>query len=140
MDALVLAAGQGSRLKRGCPKCLIEIGGRPLIHRQLDALYGAGVERVIVVAGYQLGRVRRALPSDAVIVPNRLYAETNSLYSFWLARGEVGDDVLVLNSDVLFPSLLAGLPWVEIDFPEDLAYARACVAPAIDRLESAVAA
>ena len=54
MDALILAAGQGSRLKRGCPKCLIEIGGRPLIHRQLDALYGAGVDRVIVVAGYQI--------------------------------------------------------------------------------------
>src|SRR2546426_3377569 len=109
MDALILAAGRGSRLRRGCPKCLVEIGGRPLIHRQLDALYGAGVDRIIVVAGYQIDRVRHALPPDAVVVPNCLYAETNSLYSFWLARGEVGDELLVLNGDVLFPSLLADL-------------------------------
>ena len=63
----------------------------------------------VVSESLGIGRVRRALPSDAVIVPNRLYADTNSLYSFWLARGEVGNDVLVLNSDVLFPSLLADL-------------------------------
>jgi L-glutamine-phosphate cytidylyltransferase len=112
MDAVILAAGRGSRLNEGRPKCLVEIGGRPLIHHQLDALRSAGIERVTVVVGYQGGDVCHALPDGTRVVFNDRYAETNSLYSFMLARPDVGDDVLVLNADVLFhpviPRVLVG--------------------------------
>jgi choline kinase len=107
MDALILAAGRGSRLKEGRAKCLVELGGRPLIHHQLDALRSAGVERFAVVAGYQASQVARALPGDATMLLNLRYAETNSLYSFLLARAAIGSDLLVLNCDVLFHPLIA---------------------------------
>src|SRR3954471_17434957 len=109
MDALILAAGRGSRLKEGRAKCLVELGGRPLIDHQLDALRSAGVERFVVVAGYQVSQVASALPGDATVLLNPRYAETNSLYSFLLARSAVGSDLLVLNCDVLFHPLVATL-------------------------------
>jgi L-glutamine-phosphate cytidylyltransferase len=107
MDALILAAGQGSRLKQGRPKCLVELGGRPLIDHQLDALRSAGVERVVVVAGYQAPLVTSALPRGTTVVLNPRYAQTNSLYSFLLARRAVGRELVILNSDVLFHPLIA---------------------------------
>ena len=107
MEALILAAGQGSRLKEGRPKCLVEIGGRPLIEHQLAALRWAGVDRVTVVVGHQALRVCQALPEDTHVVHNPVYAATNSLYSFWLARHKIEDDLIVLNCDVLFHPVIA---------------------------------
>ncbi|OLE97110.1 MAG: hypothetical protein AUG75_12185 [Cyanobacteria bacterium 13_1_20CM_4_61_6] len=107
MDALILAAGQGSRLKEGRAKCLVDLGGRPLIDHTLDALRAAGVERFVVVAGYQATRVAQALPPDTTVVLNTRYAQTNSLYSFLAARAAVGRELVVLNSDVLFHPLIA---------------------------------
>jgi L-glutamine-phosphate cytidylyltransferase len=107
MDALILAAGSGRRLRHDRPKCLVELGGRYLIDHQLHALAWAGVDRVVVVAGYRSDEVREALPPGTPVVLNPDYAQTNSLYSFWLARQAVGEEVLVLNSDVLFHPVIA---------------------------------
>ena len=110
MEALILAAGQGSRLREGRPKCLVEVGGRPLIEHQLAALRRAGVDRVTVVVGHQALRVCQALPEDTQVVHNPVYAATNSLYSFWLAREHIEDDLVVLNCDVLFhPAIMRGV-------------------------------
>ena len=51
VGAVLLAAGSGSRLGTK-PKCLLELGGVPLIRRQLIALSGAGVDEVVVVLGH----------------------------------------------------------------------------------------
>jgi len=85
------------------PKCLADVGGRPLLRIQLDALREVGVEDVTVVVGYRQEEVRAAAFGEASFVVNERFAETNSMYSFWLARSAVRDDVVVLNSDVLFP-------------------------------------
>ena len=50
VGAVLLAAGSGARLGHR-PKCLLELGGVPLIQRQLIALSGAGVDEVVVVLG-----------------------------------------------------------------------------------------
>jgi choline kinase len=107
MDALILAAGSGRRLCHASPKCLVDLGGRPLIDHQFQALRWAGVQRIVVVAGYQADDVREALPPGTPVVVNPDYAETNSLYSFWLARHEISEEVLVLNGDVLFHPVIA---------------------------------
>lgn len=59
--AIVLAAGKGTRMKSPLPKVLIEICGRPMIHYVLDALEAGGVQRTIVVVGYEAELVRREL-------------------------------------------------------------------------------
>lgn len=113
-QALILAAGRGSRLQQDVPKCLVEVGGRSLLHHQLDAVEQAGVDGVTLVLGHEHERVERAAEGRVEVVLNERFAETNSLYSFWLARRAVDGDILVLNSDVLFvPELLRDLLEVE---------------------------
>ena len=56
VGALLLAAGAGSRLG-GRPKCLLELGGVPLIRRQLFALSGGGVDELVVVLGHHAARI-----------------------------------------------------------------------------------
>jgi choline kinase len=107
MDALILAAGRGSRLRHGRPKCLVEVGRRCLLDHQIEALRWIGVERIAVVVGYRADDVCRVLPAGTRVVYNARHAETNSLYSFHLARDEVGPELLVLNGDVLFHPLVA---------------------------------
>lgn len=56
VGAVVLAAGAGQRLG-GRPKCLLELGGVPLIRRTLIALSGAGVDEVVVVLGHHADQI-----------------------------------------------------------------------------------
>lgn len=60
VGAVVLAAGAGSRLG-GRPKALLELGGVPLILRQLVALSGAGVDEVVVVTGHHADAIEAAI-------------------------------------------------------------------------------
>lgn len=59
--AVVLAAGQGTRMKTTLPKVLVEVAGRPMIEYVLDAIDRAGIDRTIVVVGYQAELVEAAL-------------------------------------------------------------------------------
>lgn len=60
IGAVLLAAGAGSRLG-GRPKALLELGGVPLIVRQLVALSGAGVDEVVVVLGHHADAIEAAV-------------------------------------------------------------------------------
>lgn len=60
IGAVLLAAGSGSRLG-GRPKSLLELGGVPLIRRQLIALSGAGVDEVVVVLGHHGDEIEAAV-------------------------------------------------------------------------------
>ena len=61
--AIVLAAGQGTRMKSDLPKVLCTALGRPLLDYVLDALVAAGVTRIVVVVGYRGELVRAAVAS-----------------------------------------------------------------------------
>lgn len=102
MQALILAAGVGSRLADalGRPKCLREVGEVPLLHHQLAALSAVDVMDVLVVVGYQQARIRDSVGSWARFITNERYAETNSMYSFLLGERALDEDLLVMNSDV----------------------------------------
>ena len=107
--AIILAAGVGSRLRPltdSRPKCLLEVGGRTLLDHQMASLRRYGVTDVVVVVGYCGEQVRRHLGGGVRYIDNDEYARTNSLYSLWLAREELGGGALILNSDVLALPLL----------------------------------
>ena len=59
--AVVLAAGQGTRMKSDLPKVLCPVLGRPMIEFVLDALAAGGVKRVVAVVGYRSDDVRSQL-------------------------------------------------------------------------------
>jgi choline kinase len=111
--AIILAAGQGSRLRPltdDRPKCLLEVGGRTLLARQIEACGRAGVTEFVAVLGYRGDQVRRLAGPAVRYVENAEYTHTNSLYSLWLAREELRSGAVVVNSDVLaLPRLFAHL-------------------------------
>ncbi len=65
--AVVLAAGQGTRMRSQRPKVLHPLAGKTLIARVLELIEGAGTQHVVIVVGHHADEVRRALP-DAVDV------------------------------------------------------------------------
>jgi bifunctional UDP-N-acetylglucosamine pyrophosphorylase / glucosamine-1-phosphate N-acetyltransferase len=66
--AVVLAAGQGTRMRSQRPKVLHQLAGKSLIAHVLDLIHNAGAEHVVVVLGHQAEEVRRALPESVDIV------------------------------------------------------------------------
>lgn len=62
--AVILAAGQGTRMKTDLPKVLCEAGKRPLVKHVIDALRAGGVKRLIAVVGYRAELVEAALADE----------------------------------------------------------------------------
>jgi choline kinase len=111
---IILAAGQGKRLlplTAEVPKALLDIGGKPLIERQIEAFAACGVKDFVVVTGYASARMEEALQAisarhSAVVTPvyNPFYAVADNLASCWLARGEMNRDFVQVNGDNVFRS------------------------------------
>ena len=104
MRGVILAAGKGARLNGSVgtlPKCLARIGGMTLVERQIAVLRDCGIDDITVVVGCQADRVRRICGRGIAFVENTRYAQTNSLYSLWLARPLLTDGFVVANCDVL---------------------------------------
>src|SRR5438445_3348281 len=66
--AVILAAGQGTRMRSRQHKVLHDLAGKPLIQRALDLLGGAGATKVVVVLGHQADQVRKVLPESVETV------------------------------------------------------------------------
>jgi len=113
MRGIILAAGKGSRLNGTIgdkPKCLLRVGGRTLVERQIDALRSVGIDDIAIVIGCQADLVRRTCGSRITYIENSRFAQTNSLYSLWMARPLLYDGFVVMNCDVLFhPQMLGDL-------------------------------
>ena len=106
---IILAAGKGGRLNGTAgdlPKCLVKVGGLTLVERQVRALRAVGIDDIAIVVGCQHDRVRRACGQEITYVENTRYAQTNSLYSLWLARPLLFEGFVVMNCDVLFHPVL----------------------------------
>jgi choline kinase len=108
MRGIILAAGAGTRFNGGGvqPKCLAAFDGTPLIQLQVGAMRACGIDDIVVVVGFEAARVRRACGPRVQFIENRRFAETNSLYSLWMARSVLQDGFVVMNCDVLFPTVL----------------------------------
>lgn len=114
MKAIILSAGQGSRLGHltaDRPKCLIDFAGRSLLDRQLDVLGAVGVRDVVVVTGFHDQQVeaslvrRRGGPAVRTLF-NPFYKVADNLGSLYVARDELVGDCLVLNGDTLVSEAL----------------------------------
>ena len=108
--AVIVSAGRGSRLlplTLAIPKCLVQVGGRAILDRQLDAVAAAGIGRAVVVAGYRadqiadhLARTPPALPVELVFNP--FWSVASSIASVWAAKAEVARPFALMNGDTVF--------------------------------------
>jgi len=102
MKAIILAAGEGSRLRPFTldrPKCLVEINGKALLDYQLDVLNSQGIDNIILVKGYLSDSLDRPGVKSYV---NTRYAETNMLWTLFCARGEMEGDVIASYGDIAY--------------------------------------
>jgi choline kinase len=110
MKVLILNSGIGSRLKpysEGIPKCLLDLKGKSILQRQIEALLLNGLEKFIITTGpYEdklIKHVKDLFPNlDVEFVNNEKFAETNYIYSIWLTREIIDDDILLLHGDLVF--------------------------------------
>jgi len=111
MKALILTAGCSRRLRPltdHTPKCLLSVGGVPILQRALRNLIGLGFDDFTVVTGYLAHRVRDAIgtwfPELSVeYIDNPDYATTNNAYSLELAgRALAGEELFLLDGDIIY--------------------------------------
>ncbi len=110
MQALILAAGMGKRLKeltRDSAKCMVKVNGRTLIERMLSHLDELNQSEIIIVVGYKAEGLISYINTLTVqppitFVKNEVYSTTNNIYSLYLARDYLlKDDTLLLESDLI---------------------------------------
>lgn len=109
MQAVILAAGIGSRLTPITyekPKCMVRVGGKPILDHQIHAYAVAGIKDVIIIAGYKIEMIKKYCEKikevNIKIIENKDYKTTNNMYSLYLAKEEIaGSDFLLSNGDVI---------------------------------------
>ena len=112
MRVIILAAGQGKRLlplTADVPKALLDIGGKTLIERQVEAFAANGLKDFVVVTGYAADKMEQALALVAarlnvtiITVFNPFYAVADNLASCWLLRSYMDRDFIQVNGDNVF--------------------------------------
>lgn len=104
--AIVLAAGQGTRMRSRIPKVLHPLAGLPMIEHVLDALRGAGVDRPVVVTGHGADAVEAVVRDRATTVRQEPQLGTADAVRVGLSVLDVGaTEVLVTMGDVPLQSL-----------------------------------
>ncbi|MGL6002572.1 MAG: NTP transferase domain-containing protein [Plesiomonas sp.] len=106
MKVIILAAGQGTRLRpytNNIPKCMVELGGKSLLHYQLDVMniLGIGEKDIALVGGYC---------QDKIIAPrvkqyrNERFLETNMVETLFCAESFMAEDedLLIAYSDIVY--------------------------------------
>jgi histidinol-phosphate/aromatic aminotransferase/cobyric acid decarboxylase-like protein/GTP:adenosylcobinamide-phosphate guanylyltransferase len=111
MQALILAAGTGSRLGKYTKentKCMLEVNGNTLIMQALEKLNNVGIKKLILVVGYKKDNLiahvgNKYKDIEIEYVENPIYDKTNNIYSLYLAKDKlIEDDTILLESDLLF--------------------------------------
>ena len=114
MKAIILASGIGTRLRpltKDMPKALIKIGDKTILGHQLDNLIRCNIKNIIITTGPFEDEikmhVKEKYPDLKVsYVNNPKYETTNYIYSIWLTKALIDDDIILLHGDLLFDKKL----------------------------------
>ena len=102
MKAIILAAGQGIRLKpltNDRPKCLVELFGKSLINHTVSIFQQCGISDITIVTGYLSNLLD--IPNVSYI-KNENFASTNMVETLFCAREKLNDSVIISYGDIVF--------------------------------------
>ena len=111
MQAVILAAGMGKRLKeltKNNTKCMVKVNGVTLIDRMLHQIEKQHFSRIVIVVGYEGQKLidyigTLGIQTPIVYINNPIYDKTNNIYSLALAKEKlVEDDTILFESDLIF--------------------------------------
>ena len=119
MQAIILAAGMGKRLKeltQNNTKCMVQVNGVTLIDRMLHQIDKHKLNKIVIVVGYEGQKLMEYIHTLDISTPiefidNPIFDQTNNIYSLALAKDYlVEDDTLLFESDIIFEdAVLDGL-------------------------------
>lgn len=99
--AIILAAGEGTRMKSSLPKVLHPVGGRPMLGYVLDLVKAVGIKRVMVVIGHQSERIKKYLSKNiTTLKQDKLLGTADAVSRTKRLLSGFKGDVLVLYGDV----------------------------------------
>lgn len=110
MQAIILAAGMGKRLKeltQNNTKCMVKVNGVSLIDRLLHQLERQRLSRIVIVVGYEGQKLidyiaTLDISTPIVYINNPIYDKTNNIYSLALAKDYLcSEDTLLFESDLI---------------------------------------
>lgn len=111
MQAIILAAGMGKRLKdltQNNTKCMVKVNGISLIERMLYQLEKKNLSRIVIVVGYEGQKLMDYIDTLGIKTPilyveNSIYDKTNNIYSLALASKYLCEEnTLLFESDLIF--------------------------------------
>lgn len=111
MQAIILAAGMGKRLKElthDNTKCMVKVNGIAMIDRMLHQLDMKHLSRIVIVIGYEGKKLIDYIDTLGIKTPicyinNPIYDKTNNIYSLSLTKEYlVQEDTLLFESDIIF--------------------------------------
>ena len=85
MNVLILAAGQGNRLKpltNNTPKCLVKVLNKSILDHQLNIFKKFNFDKINIVAGYRANKLKN---KNIKIFINKKFQNTNMVYSLFCA-------------------------------------------------------
>lgn len=118
MKALILNSGIGKRMRpitNEIPKCLIKLNGNTILGHQIENLLKVGVDEIIMTTGPLEDKIKSFMNENfphvkVKYIKNEKYETTNYIYSLWLAKDHIDDDIILLHGDMVFePELLVRL-------------------------------
>ncbi len=107
MKAIVLAAGEGTRLRPhtlNCPKCMVKVHDKAIITYILEALGKFNIKDTIVINGYKEDVLRDFLPSYVTHASNKNFDSTNMVSTLFCAEEHMDDDILISYADIVYSS------------------------------------
>lgn len=111
MQAIILAAGMGKRLKNltsNNTKCMVNVNGKTMIERMLNQIDKRSLSKIVIVVGYEGEKLKEYIDTLDVATPivyvdNPIYNKTNNIYSLSLAsEWLIKEDTLLFESDLIF--------------------------------------
>ncbi len=110
MKVIILAAGQGTRLRPltdNCPKCMVKVNGKSIIERQLETMYACGVKEddITIITGYRNDVLKDYFKNTGLhFIVNEKYETTNMVCSLMCARKimEAEEDILISYGDIIY--------------------------------------
>ena len=103
MDALILAAGRGTRMGGiEKPKCLLDFDGTALIDYQINCFKKLGINRIFVITGFHSNLIHSHVNEKVIYLHNENFFNSNNISSIWTARNSITDDFICVYGDLLF--------------------------------------
>ena len=116
MKAIILNSGIGKRMRpftNENPKCLVKLNGKTILGHEIENLLHYGIKDIIITVGPFEEKIKKFVKDNfpdlnITYVKNPIYDSTNAIYSLWLTKHLIDDDILTMHGDMVFDRKLLG--------------------------------